>query len=170
MTGVQTCALPISTIDPEELVKLITTLEPENRPGRITVITRLGAEKVTELLPPLINAVTEAGRVVTWVCDPMHGNTVSTDTGLKTRDYDSILAELEGAFAVHQAAGSHLGGVHFELTGEDVTECTGGPQELSEADLSRSYETYCDPRLNYGQSLEMALRIAERLQSQRHAA
>ena len=158
------------TIDPEELVKLITTLEPENRPGRITVITRLGAEKVTELLPPLINAVTEAGRVVTWVCDPMHGNTVSTDTGLKTRDYDSILAELEGAFAVHQAAGSHLGGVHFELTGEDVTECTGGPQELSEADLPRSYETYCDPRLNYGQSLEMALRIAERLQSQRHAA
>ncbi len=158
------------TIEPEELAKLITTLEPENRPGRITVITRLGAEKVTELLPPLINAVTEAGRVVTWVCDPMHGNTVSTDTGLKTRDYDSILAELEGAFAVHQAAGSHLGGVHFELTGEDVTECTGGPQELSEADLSRSYETYCDPRLNYGQSLEMALRIAERLQSQRHAA
>ena len=157
-------------IDPEELVKLITTLEPENRPGRITVITRLGAEKVTELLPPLINAVSKAGRIVTWVCDPMHGNTVSTDMGLKTRDYDSVLAELEGAFAAHQTAGSHLGGVHFELTGEDVTECTGGPQELSVADLSRSYETHCDPRLNYGQSLEMALRIAERLQTQRETS
>ena len=158
------------SIQPDELVKLITTLEPANRPGRITVITRLGAEKVAELLPPLINAVSEAGRAVTWVCDPMHGNTVSTGTGLKTRDYDSILTELEGAFAVHQAAGSHLGGVHFELTGEDVTECTGGPQELSVADLSRSYETYCDPRLNYAQSLEMALRIAQRLQSQRREA
>jgi 3-deoxy-7-phosphoheptulonate synthase len=158
------------SIEPDELVKLITTLEPENRPGRITVITRLGAEKVTELLPPLINAVTKAGRVVTWVCDPMHGNTVNTDAGLKTRDYDSILTELEIAFAAHQAAGSYLGGVHFELTGEDVTECTGGPQELSVADLSRSYETYCDPRLNYAQSLEMALRTAQRLQSRRQAS
>ncbi|MEE2714442.1 MAG: 3-deoxy-7-phosphoheptulonate synthase class II [Verrucomicrobiota bacterium] len=158
------------SIEPDELVKLITALEPENRPGRITVITRLGAEKVTELLPPLINAVTKAGRVVTWVCDPMHGNTVNTDAGLKTRDYDSILTELEIAFAAHQAAGSYLGGVHFELTGEDVTECTGGPQELSVADLSRSYETYCDPRLNYAQSLEMALRTAQRLQSRRQAA
>ena len=158
------------SIEPDELVKLITALEPENRPGRITVITRLGAEKVTELLPPLINAVTKAGRVVTWVCDPMHGNTVNTDAGLKTRDYDSILTELEIALAAHQAAGSYLGGVHFELTGEDVTECTGGPQELSVADLSRSYETYCDPRLNYAQSLEMALRTAQRLQSRRHAA
>ena len=100
----------------------------------------------------------------------MHGNTTSTDAGLKTRDYDAVLAELEGAFGAHEACESHLGGVHFEMTGEDVTECTGGPQELSESDLSRSYETYCDPRLNYGQSLELALRIAQRLQSRRQAA
>ena len=99
----------------------------------------------------------------------MHGNTVSTESGLKTRNYDAVLAELEGAFALHEKAGSHLGGVHFELTGEDVTECTGGPQELSEADLSRSYETYCDPRLNYAQSLELALRIAQWLQAARTA-
>jgi len=151
------------------LVELISALEPANRPGRITVITRLGAGKVAEALPPLIEAVTGAGRTVTWVCDPMHGNTVSTEAGLKTRDYDAVLAELEGAFAAHEKSGSCLGGVHFELTGEDVTECTGGPQELSEADLSRSYETYCDPRLNYAQSLELALRIAQWLQAARTA-
>ncbi len=157
------------SMEPEELVELITALEPANRPGRITVITRLGAERVAEALPHLIEAVMAAGRTVTWVCDPMHGNTVSTESGLKTRNYDAVLAELEGAFAVHEKAGSHLGGVHFELTGEDVTECTGGPQELSEADLSRSYETYCDPRLNYAQSLELALRIAQWLQAARTA-
>ena len=155
---------------PADLVELITALEPANRPGRITVITRLGAKHVAEALPPLVETVQAAGRVVTWVCDPMHGNTVSTDTGLKTRDYDAVLAELEGAFAAHEATGSRLGGVHFELTGEDVTECTGGPQELSVADLSRSYETYCDPRLNYAQSLELALRIAQRLQGRRLTA
>ena len=155
---------------PADLVELITTLEPANRPGRITVITRLGAGRIAEALPPLVQAVQAAGRTITWVCDPMHGNTVSTDTGLKTRDYDAVLAELEGAFAAHEATGSRLGGVHFELTGEDVTECTGGPQELSVADLSRSYETYCDPRLNYAQSLELALRIAQRLQGRRLAA
>ena len=155
---------------PADLVELITTLEPANRPGRITVITRLGAKHVAEALPHLVETVQAAGRIVTWVCDPMHGNTVSTDTGLKTRDYDAVLAELEGAFAAHEATGSRLGGVHFELTGEDVTECTGGPQELSVADLSRSYETYCDPRLNYAQSLELALRIAQRLQGRRLAA
>ena len=129
------------SMTPTELIDLITALEPANRPGRITVITRLGAQQISASLPPLIKAVSDAGRTVTWVCDPMHGNTVSTDTGLKTRNYDAVLTELEGAFAAHEAAGSHLGGVHFELTGEDVTECTGGPQELSEADLSRSYET-----------------------------
>ena len=155
---------------PADLVELITTLEPANRPGRITVITRLGAGRIAEALPPLVQAVQAAGRTITWVCDPMHGNTVSTDTGLKTRDYDAVLAELEGAFAAHEATGSRLGGVHFELTGEDVTECTGGPQELSVADLSRSYETYCDPRLNYAQSLELALRIAQRLQGRQLAA
>ena len=154
-------------MQPQELVEIITTLEPDNRPGRITLISRVGAANIRETLPPLIAAVRKAGRVVTWVCDPMHGNTTLTDTGLKTRDYDLILEELAAAFEIHQEQGGHLGGVHFELTGEDVTECTGGPQELSEADLSRSYETYCDPRLNYAQSLELALRIAQRLQTHR---
>ncbi|MCH2379110.1 MAG: 3-deoxy-7-phosphoheptulonate synthase class II [Pedosphaera sp.] len=156
-------------MQPQELVEIITTLEPANRPGRITLISRVGAANIRETLPPLIAAVRKAGRVVTWVCDPMHGNTTLTDTGLKTRNYDLILEELAAAFEIHQEQGEHLGGVHFELTGEDVTECTGGPQELSEADLSRSYETYCDPRLNYAQSLELALRIAQRLQTHRTA-
>ncbi len=154
-------------MQPQELVGIITTLEPDNRPGRITLISRVGMAHIRETLPPLINAVRKAGRVVTWVCDPMHGNTTVTNAGLKTRDYDLILQELAAAFEIHEEQGGHLGGVHFELTGDDVTECTGGPQELSEADLSRSYETYCDPRLNYAQSLELALRIAQRLQTHR---
>ena len=158
------------SMNPSELVELITRLEPANQPGRITIITRLGADIVAESLPPLIEAVSEAGRVVTWVCDPMHGNTISTSEGLKTRDYDAVLSELEEAFKTHATCGSHLGGVHFEMTGEDVTECTGGPQELSLADLSRSYETHCDPRLNYSQSLELALRIAQSLQKRRQTA
>ena len=156
-------------MQPQELVEIITTLEPANRPGRITLISRIGMGDIGETLPPLIAAVRDAGRVVTWVCDPMHGNTTITNAGLKTRDYDLILQELAAAFEIHEEQGGHLGGVHFELTGDDVTECTGGPQELSEADLSRSYETYCDPRLNYAQSLELALRIAQRLQTHRSA-
>ena len=154
-------------MQPKELVDIINAVEPANRPGRITLISRIGAADVREALPPLIAAVREAGQNVAWSCDPMHGNTTTTDTGLKTRDYDCILKELEAAFELHAADGGQLAGVHFELTGEDVTECTGGPQELSEADLSRSYETYCDPRLNYAQSLELALRIAQRLQTRR---
>ena len=154
-------------MQPNELVEIINEVEPANRAGRITLISRIGAADVREALPPLIAAVREAGQNVAWSCDPMHGNTTTTDSGLKTRDYDCILAELEAAFELHAAQGGQLAGVHFELTGEDVTECTGGPQELSEADLSRSYETYCDPRLNYAQSLELALRIAQRLQSRR---
>ena len=154
-------------MQPNELVEIINEVEPANRAGRITLISRIGATDVREALPPLIAAVREAGQNVAWSCDPMHGNTTTTDSGLKTRDYDCILAELEAAFELQAAQGGQLAGVHFELTGEDVTECTGGPQELSEADLSRSYETYCDPRLNYAQSLELALRIAQRLQSRR---
>ena len=154
-------------MQPNELVEIINEVEPANRAGRITLISRIGAADVREALPPLIAAVREAGRNVAWSCDPMHGNTTTTDSGLKTRDYDCILAELEAAFELHANQGGQLAGVHFELTGEDVTECTGGPQELSEADLSRSYETYCDPRLNYAQSLELSLRIAQRLQSRR---
>lgn len=154
-------------MQPNELVEIINEVEPANRAGRITLISRIGAADVREALPPLIAAVREAGRNVAWSCDPMHGNTTTTDSGLKTRDYDCILAELKAAFELHANQGGQLAGVHFELTGEDVTECTGGPQELSEADLSRSYETYCDPRLNYAQSLELALRVAQRLQSRR---
>ena len=154
-------------MQPQELVEIITTLEPANRPGRITLISRIGTNNIRETLPPLVAAVREAGRMVTWVCDPMHGNTTVTKAELKTRDYDLILEELAAAFEIHEEQGGQLGGVHFELTGDNVTECTGGPQELSEADLSRSYETYCDPRLNYAQSLELALRIAQRLQTHR---
>ncbi len=151
------------TMEPHELVRLLETLEPLNRPGRVVLITRLGAEHAAARLPPLIDAVRRADRAVVWSCDPMHGNTEKTSGGLKTRRVDRILDELRDTFDAHQAAGSTLGGVHFELTGEDVTECVGGPQELSESDLDRSYETTCDPRLNYAQGLEMAFLIAERL-------
>ena len=131
-----------------------------NAPGRMTLITRLGAGQVETLLPPLIGAVRAAGARVLWSCDPMHGNTVTTAGGIKTRDFEQILRELERRFAVHQANGSRLGGVHFELTGEDVTECIGGARRLTEADLPANYSTYCDPRLNAEQSLEMAFLIA----------
>jgi 3-deoxy-7-phosphoheptulonate synthase len=148
-----------------ELEQLLDILNPDNTPGRITFITRLGAYAIGDQLPLLIDAVN--GRQVTWSCDPMHGNTRTTEGGLKTRRFDDVQGELKTAFEVHDAAGSVLGGVHFEMTGEDVTECTGGPQELSEADLSRSYHTYCDPRLNYAQSLEMAFLLARQLQQRR---
>ncbi len=155
------------SLDAAALVRLVEALEPANRAGRVTLITRFGAERVEALLPPLVAAVRAAGQDVVWSCDPMHGNTHKTAGGIKTRSVDRILGELRGTFDVHSAAGSHLGGVHFELTGEDVTECVGGPQELSEDDLCRSYETFCDPRLNYAQSLEMAFLVAQRLQRRR---
>ena len=152
----------------DELSRLLDILNPDNTPGRITLISRLGSDAIGEKLPPLIES--GRNRQVTWACDPMHGNTRTTDSGIKTRRFDDVQAELKAAFDVHDAAGSILGGVHFELTGEDVTECTGGPQELSEADLPRSYTTHCDPRLNYAQSLEMAFQLARRLQQRRHAS
>jgi len=155
------------SMDSRELVELIGALNPSNEPGRITLITRFGAGQVAEMLPPHVAAVQSAGRAVTWSCDPMHGNTHTAATGHKTRAFDDILAELKGAFDVHKAAGSTLGGVHFELTGDDVTECVGGPQELAAEDLSRAYETFCDPRLNYAQSLEVAFLIARRLAAER---
>ncbi|PKN56158.1 MAG: 3-deoxy-7-phosphoheptulonate synthase class II [Deltaproteobacteria bacterium HGW-Deltaproteobacteria-14] len=150
-----------------ELVRLLAVLEPADRPGRITLITRLGAGRVGALLPPLIEAVRASGRTVVWSCDPMHGNSIKTAGGVKTREVARILDELRETFDVHDRLGSVLGGVHFELTGEDVTECTGGPQELSEADLQHAYETLCDPRLNYAQSLEMAFLLAQRLARRR---
>jgi len=157
------------SLAPRDLVELIETLEPADRPGRITLITRLGADLVERHLPPLIEAVRASGRTVVWSCDPMHGNGTRTPSGVKTRELSRIHAELGQTFDVHERLGTVLGGVHFELTGEDVTECVGGPQELSEADLARSYETFCDPRLNYAQSLEMAFFLAKRLESRRVA-
>ena len=154
-------------LDPGELCDLLDVLDPDDTPGRITLISRFGAHHVADGLPPLVDAVRATGRTVVWSCDPMHGNTVSTDAGVKTRDADMILDEVRQAIAVHDAIGGFLGGVHFELTGENVTECVGGPEELGVADLSKAYETYCDPRLNYAQSLEMAFLLAEGLSSRR---
>ncbi len=156
------------TTQGDELKRLIDTLSPEDRPGRLTLIHRFGSDQIEEHLPRLIEAARATGKTVLWCCDPMHGNT-ETRAGYKTRDFDLILRELELAFDLHAAAGSRLGGVHFELTGEDVTECVGGARGLSEADLSRSYKTQVDPRLNYEQALEMAMLIAERMGRDRKA-
>jgi 3-deoxy-7-phosphoheptulonate synthase len=147
----------------EWLLGLLDVLDPEQEPGRITLIHRMGASKVQEKLPPLVEAVRVAGRRVLWVCDPMHGNTETTPQGIKTRRFDKIVDELEQSFELHARLGSRLGGVHVELTGEDVTECIGGARGLDEAGLERAYKTRVDPRLNYEQALEMALRIARHL-------
>ncbi len=144
-------------VDPTDAIALFTALSPKNEPGKIVAITRMGARNVESALPPLVEAVTKAGIRVLWVCDPMHGNGITTATGLKTRSFDDILSEIERSFAVHAKLGTELGGVHFELTGEDVTECIGAG--LSEADLDKRYLSVCDPRLNYRQALEMALRL-----------
>jgi len=157
------------SLPPSNLVKLLDVLEPDDRRGRITLITRLGADRAEALLPEFIEAVRATGRTVCWSCDPMHGNGTKTQNGVKTRDLMQIHKELAHTFEVHERLGSTLGGVHLELTGEDVTECVGGPQELSEADLARSYETFCDPRLNYAQSLEVAFMLASRLETRRRA-
>jgi 3-deoxy-7-phosphoheptulonate synthase len=138
-------------------VELFTTLSPQNEPGKLVAITRMGASTVAKGLPPLIEAVKRSGRRVLWVCDPMHGNTRATASGLKTRSFDEILAEIELSILIHREHGSELGGVHFELTGEDVTECIGGG--LTEADLDKNYASVCDPRLNYRQALEMTFRL-----------
>jgi len=145
---------------PEWLTGLCQTLNPMGEPGRLVLIHRLGAREVEERLPPLIEAVRAASTPVLWICDPMHGNTETTASGVKTRKFDNIVAELEIAFRVHRQLGSYLGGVHFELTGEDVTECTGGARGLTDADLARAYKSQVDPRLNYEQALELAMRIA----------
>ncbi|HEU5398244.1 MAG TPA: 3-deoxy-7-phosphoheptulonate synthase class II [Gammaproteobacteria bacterium] len=141
---------------------LLDTLNPDDEPGRLTFIHRFGAKAIAEKLPPLVQAVQASGKHVLWICDPMHGNTETTSNGLKTRRFENILAELESAFALHEQLASHLGGVHFELTGDDVTECTGGARGLTEADLERAYKSQVDPRLNYEQALEMAMRIVGR--------
>ena len=158
------------TIDGDGLLKLLDVLDPENDPGRMTLICRFGAGKVAKHLPKLIRAVTKAGRNVVWSCDPMHGNTISATTGYKTRPFDHILREVGEFFDVHQGEGSHAGGVHIEMTGQNVTECTGGAMAISDADLSARYHTHCDPRLNANQSLELAFLVAERLRAERRGA
>ena len=155
------------TLEPGDLVGLLEQLDPEGEPGRITLITRFGHQKIGQYLPPLIEAVQKSGRLAVWSCDPMHGNTSTAAGGFKTRDFSHILSEIGQAFEIHESLGSVLGGVHLELTGEDVTECIGGAQGIAPEDLSRSYETFCDPRLNYAQSLEVALLIARRLSQAR---
>ena len=147
---------------PTKLKRLVRTLDPEDEPGKLTLISRLGADTIGDRLPRLVQAVQATGQSVLWISDPMHGNTEKTDDGTKTRRFDNILGELEQAFDVHAAEGSHLGGVHFELTGENVTECIGGARGLSEADLGRAYKSHVDPRLNYEQSLEMAFSIVRK--------
>jgi 3-deoxy-7-phosphoheptulonate synthase len=144
---------------------LLDTLDPQRLPGRITLIARMGADTVAEKLPALVAAVKGEGRTVLWTCDPMHGNTETTPQGIKTRRFDKILRELETSFELHESLGSHLGGVHIELTGEDVTECLGGARGLDEIGLERAYKTRVDPRLNYEQALELAMRIAKRMRA-----
>jgi 3-deoxy-7-phosphoheptulonate synthase len=151
---------PAMTVD--WLRSLLDVLDPDNEPGRITLIHRMGADKVAEKLPPLIDSLMATRRVL-WICDPMHGNTETTPQGIKTRRFDKIISELEQSFEVHTQLGSRLGGVHIELTGEDVTECIGGARGLAEADLERAYKSRVDPRLNYEQALETALRISKHL-------
>jgi 3-deoxy-7-phosphoheptulonate synthase len=147
----------------DEALGLIDALNPHNEPGKIALITRMGATRVADVLPRLVEAIRRAGRIVLWVCDPMHGNTQVAPSGIKTRDFDDVLREVETTFEVHDACNSTLGGVHFELTGEDVTECIGGAAGITVADLDRNYATACDPRLNYRQALEMGFRISKRL-------
>jgi len=148
------------TMTPDDLLKLIEILNPENDPGRLTVITRFGADKVASGLPPLIRAVQREGFKVVWSCDPMHGNTIKTDAGYKTRPFDRVLAEVRAFMQVHAAEGTHAGGIHIEMTGQNVTECTGGARAIAESDLCDRYHTHCDPRLNAAQALELAFLIA----------
>jgi 3-deoxy-7-phosphoheptulonate synthase len=151
----------------DELCRLVETLNPRNEAGRLTLIVRMGHDKVREHLPGLIRVVQREGYRVVWSCDPMHGNTIKSDTGYKTRPFDRVLSELTDFFAVHEAEGSHAGGVHLELTGQNVTECLGGARAVTEQSLSSRYHTYCDPRLNAEQSLELSFQIAHRLKHRR---
>jgi 3-deoxy-7-phosphoheptulonate synthase len=146
---------------PQDALALVAALNPGNEPGRLTFITRMGASRIRSGLPPVVDKVTASGAQVAWVCDPMHGNTTEAPGGRKTRHVEDILAEVTGFFEVHRALGTHPGGIHIEFTGDDVTECLGGSHDLTEDDLTDRYETACDPRLNRGQSLDLAFRVAE---------
>jgi 3-deoxy-7-phosphoheptulonate synthase len=152
------------TVTPDEVIALCEALNPDRIPGRLTLITRMGADTIGSALPPLLTAVRDSGHPVAWACDPMHGNTFTAPSGRKTRHFDAVLAEIAGFFAAHRSVGTWPGGVHIELTGDDVTECLGGAEEILDADLGTRYETMCDPRLNARQSLDLAFRVAELLQ------
>jgi 3-deoxy-7-phosphoheptulonate synthase len=147
---------------PGDVLALTEALNPAGIPGRLTFITRMGAARIRELLPPLVEAVRASGAPVAWICDPMHGNTVTAPSGHKTRRFGDILDEVHGFFEVHQALGTHPGGIHIEFTGDNVTECVGGSHQIAEADLHQRYETACDPRLNRSQSLDLAFTVADR--------
>ena len=155
------------SIQADDLLRLIDALDPAREPGRITLITRFGHDKVEAGLPPLVRAITREGHPVVWSCDPMHGNVIKADNGYKTRPFDRILGEVKGFFAVHRAEGTHAGGIHIEMTGQDVTECTGGAIAISEAGLADRYHTHCDPRLNAAQSIELAFLLAEAINQER---
>lgn len=155
------------TTEADDLLRILDTLNPHNEAGRITLISRMGADKVGAKLLPLLRAVQKSGQKVLWLCDPMHGNTISTAAKVKTRSFDAILQEVRGFFDAHAEAGTWAGGVHVEMTGQNVTECVGGAHKLTEADLSERYETFCDPRLNAEQSLELAFLVAEELKARR---
>ncbi|MCO5989468.1 3-deoxy-7-phosphoheptulonate synthase class II [Actinoallomurus spadix] len=149
------------TTTAEEALALIERLDPEREPGRLTLVTRMGAKRIREHLPALVEKVTASGAQVAWICDPMHGNTFEAESGYKTRRFDDVLDEVAGFFEVHRALGTHPGGVHIEFTGDDVTECVGGGHDIVEDDLHQRYETACDPRLNRGQALDLAFMVAE---------
>src|SRR5881409_1848116 len=158
---------PSSKVD--EMLRLIDILNPENEPGRLTLIVRLGSDKVGDQLPAMIRAVKREGKVVLWSCDPMHGNTITSETGYKTRPFDRILSEVKTFFAVHRAEGTHGGGVHLEMTGQNVAECTGGARMITDADFKDRYHTVCDPRLNAEQSIDLAFLLADLLKAERTA-
>lgn len=151
------------TTNPDDLIRILDTLNPQNETGRMTLISRMGAEKVEQFLPALVKKVVAEGRNVVWSCDPMHGNTIKSPNGYKTRQFNKILAEVRNVFDIHKAEGSHAGGIHIEMTGQDVTECVGGAQAISEVNLKDRYHTHCDPRLNASQSVELAFLLAEEL-------
>lgn len=161
------CSPEMST---DDLLRLIDIINPENIPGRLTLIARMGHEQVEEKLSPLVRAVKAEGRSVVWSCDPMHGNTIKSSSGYKTRPFNNVLTEVKEFFAVHKTEGTHPGGIHIEMTGQDVTECVGGAQEIGDEDLSSRYHTHCDPRLNAKQALELAFLIADELKGIRHNA
>jgi 3-deoxy-7-phosphoheptulonate synthase len=155
------------SMEGDELIRLIDALNPANEPGRLTLIARMGHDKADQKLPPLVRRVAREGRKVVWSCDPMHGNTIKSSTGYKTRPFERILAEVRSFFAVHRAEGTYAGGVHFEMTGQNVTECLGGAEAITEHALADRYHTHCDPRLNASQALELAFLIAEGLKTAR---